>query len=265
MAGLRPAAAALAGLLLLAACGDDGSSPDDATPGAAAALRVTATRSSLFDSQRTFRLEVANEGDQPVALGRVRLDSPLFDAVPTPARDTEVPPGGSLLIPLPYGDARCEPAARPSAVVAQVGGSEVALPLGEDPPDLLADLHALECAQAQVRERVDVVFGDDWQAVGPVSAAGELRLRARGDGAATVEAIEGNIVFGVRAPDRVPLLAVDAGAPEDVVPVVLVVDRCDTHALIESKRTFKFPLEVRLDGGEPAAVVLEAEPGSPAR
>ena len=42
------------------------------------------------------------------------------------------------------------------------------------------------------------------------------------------------------------------------VPVELVVDRCDTHALIESKRTFKFPLEVRLDGGPPALVVVEA-------
>jgi hypothetical protein len=38
-----------------------------------------------------------------------------------------------------------------------------------------------------------------------------------------------------------------------------VVDRCDPHALIESKRTFQFPVEVRLDGGQPARVVLEAE------
>ena len=30
------------------------------------------------------------------------------------------------------------------------------------------------------------------------------------------------------------------------------------HALIESKRTFKLPLAVRLDGGPPALVVLEA-------
>jgi hypothetical protein len=68
----------------------------------------------------------------------------------------------------------------------------------------------------------------------------------------------GNIVFGVR-------LARGVLPTATTFPVEVVVDRCDTHALIESKRTFKFPLDVSLDGGDPITYVLEAAVDTPAR
>lgn len=42
----------------------------------------------------------------------------------------------------------------------------------------------------------------------------------------------------------------------------MVAARCDTHALIESKKTFTFTLSVVVDGQEPAAleIVPEARP-----
>jgi hypothetical protein len=85
-----------------------------------------------------------------------------------------------------------------------------------------------------------------------------VTLTSRGETTATVEDVRGNIVFGVELDDgTLPATA--------SFPLELQVDRCDTHALIESKRTFKFPLEVSLDGGDPALVVLEAVAGTPAR
>jgi len=257
------ARAAAVGLVLLVACGDDGGSPvgDGAT---GVELTATATRSSLFDSQRTFRLELTNAGDAPITVASVQLDSPLFEPVPASPRDTQLAPGQRLLLPVPYGPSIC-PGSGPSSLVTVVTGEDVVVPLGQSPAGVMDTLHEVECGEAAVRDAADVDFGDDWTATGPRSAQGEIVVATHRETEVTVDGVRGNIVFGVRPadPDR-PLTVAGAGEVGRL-PLELVVDRCDTHALIESKRTFKFPLEVRLDGGPPALVVLEAEPGSPTR
>lgn len=258
------ARAAAVGLLLLAACGDDGGSP---VGGGATGveLTATATRSSLFDSQRTFRLELTNEGDVSVTVASVQLDSPLFEPVPASPRDTQLAPGQRLLLPVPYGPSICPGAGR-SNLVTVVSGDEVVVPLGQVPVGVMDALHEVECGEAAVRDAADVDFGADWTSTGPRSARGDVVVETHGETEVTVDGVRGNIVFGVRVADTDPPLLTVAGAGEvGRLPLELVVDRCDTHALIESKRTFKFPLEVRLDGGPPALVVLEAEPGSPTR
>lgn len=256
--------AAAVGLLLLAACGDDGGS--QVGGGATGVeLTATATRSSLFDSQRTFRLELTNEGDVSVTVASVQLDSPLFEPVPASPRDTQLAPGQRLLLPVPYGPSICPGAGR-SNLVTVVSGDEVVVPLGQVPVGVMDALHEVECDEAAVRDAADVDFGADWTSTGPRSARGDIVVETHGETEVTVDGVRGNIVFGVRVADTDPPLLTVAGAGEvGRLPLELVVDRCDTHALIESKRTFKFPLEVRLDGGPPALVVLEAEPGSPTR
>jgi hypothetical protein len=236
-------------LVLVGACSDD-AEPE---------LSATATRSSLFDSQRTFRLELVNDGTEEVTVTSIQLRSPRFAEVEAGDRDTELAPGQRLLLPLPYGESVCPGSEEPPVVVAVIDdGSELELPLAQDPEDVMDDLHALECEQQSVRDAVDLSFGDDWQPTGPRSATGVVEVRPTGDTPVEVGAMAGNIVFGVRlAPGALPAV--------DTFPVEVVVDRCDTHALIESKRTFKFPLDVRLDGGEPITSVLEAVPGTPAR
>ncbi len=99
---MRRRAGAVGTLLLLlapTACGSDhsGSSAAPTPP----PLSATATRSSLFDSQRTFRLELTNEGDDAVTVTSVQLASPLFATVPPSARDTQLAPGRRLLLPVP--------------------------------------------------------------------------------------------------------------------------------------------------------------------
>ena len=258
------ARAAAVGLVLLAACGDDGGG--QVGGGATGVeLTATATRSSLFDSQRTFRLELTNDGDAPVTVASVQLDSPLFEPVPASSRDTQLAPGQRLLLPVPYGPSIC-PGAGPSKLVTLVSGDEVVVPLDQVPVGVMDALHEVECGEAAVRDAADVAFGDDWTSTGARSARGEVVVATHGETEVTVDGVRGNIVFGVRGADTDPPLLTVAGAGEvGRLPLELVVDRCDTHALIESKRTFKFPLEVRLDGGPPALVVLEAEPGSPTR
>ena len=251
------------GLVLLAACGDDGGSGGGGATGVE--LAATATRSSLFDSQRTFRLELTNEGDAVVTVASVQLDSPLFEPVPASPRDTQLAPGQRLLLPVPYGASIC-PGSGPSSLVTVVAGDDVVVPLDQSPAGVMDALHEVECGEAAVRDAADLDFGDDWTPTGPRSARGAIVVATHGDTEVTIDDVRGNIVFGVRLGDFGPPLLTVAGAGEDGrLPVELVVDRCDTHALIESKRTFKFPLEVRLDGGAPTLVVLEAESGSRTR
>ena len=247
---------ALAATLLLAACSDD--SGPTTTTDADVRLAATATRSSLFDSQRTFRLELTNESDGDVAVETVQLRSGLFEEVEPSIRDTQLAAGQRRLVPLPYGDSVCPAEDQPSVVVAVVGGEEVEVPLAQDPEHVVDDLHALECDQQSVRDAVDLSFGDEWIGTDLRSASGQVLVEPTGATEVEVQAMAGNIVFGVRLDDGV--LPATTG-----FPVELVVDRCDTHALIESKRTFKFPLDVSLDGGEPITYVLEAEVDTPAR
>jgi hypothetical protein len=241
-----------AALLLLAACADD------APTAAAPHLTATATRSSLFDSQRTFRLELENTGEREVTVDTVQLRSGLFEEVEASARDTQLAAGRRLLVPLPYGESVCPAGDEPSVVVADVDGEAVEVPLAQEPEHVMDELHAVECDQQSVRDAVDLAFGDEWAPTGPRSARGLVQVTPGGDVPVEVEAMAGNIVFGVR-------LGAGVLPTDSAFPVEVVVDRCDTHALIESKRTFKFPLEVSLAGEAPITFVLEAEVDTPAR
>ena len=241
-------------VLLVAACGSDDPPSVEAPP--SPGLSATATRSSLFDSQRTFRLELTNEGAEAVTVSSVQLASPLFAPVPASPRDTRLAPGRRLLLPVPYGESVC-PASGPAELVVEVAGTESRLALAEDPEGVMGALHEVECAEATVRAAADLVFAD-LVATGPRSVEGDLVVTGRGATEVAVDGIRGNIVFGVRVDPGPDLVTVAAQGEVGRVPVELVVDRCDTHALIESKRTFKFPVEVRLDGGPPALVVVEA-------
>jgi hypothetical protein len=251
----RWAGALAASLVLLGpACGSDDGTSAGSPP--SAQLSATATRSSLFDSQRTFRLELSNDGEDAVTVASVQLASPLFAPVPASPRDTRLTPGQRLLLPVPYGESVC-PASGSSALVVEVAGAESELPLAQDPEGVIEALHEVECEEAAVRAAAGFALAD-LVPTGPRSVAGNLVVTGRGDTAVTVDGVRGNIVFGVRVASGPDLVTVAAEGEVGRVPVELVVDRCDTHALIESKRTFKLPLAVRLDGGPPALVVLEA-------
>ncbi len=252
----RRGAALLLVLVLAGACGDDGDG--GATAAEAPHLRATASRSTLFNTQRTFRLLLENEGDATVPVTSIQLDSPLFEPVDPSVRDTELAPGQGLLMPLRYGDAACDVEAPvDQTVVVDVDGDEVGVPLAQDPDGVVDDLHTTECTDAAIRARVDIGFGDEWALGRPFTARGLLEIEARRDGVATeVEAVEGNVIFGIEAPlPTMPGLGIEVGA----LPVTVSADRCDRHALIESKRTFIFRITVAVDGEPPFPLDIEAE------
>lgn len=266
------AAALVATSVAVALCpADRGASVEPAGAAATPAdadLHATLQRSRLFETQRSLRVSVWYEGDHDVRLESVQLDTPLFETVTAQTRDPVVHAGGRIVaMPVQFGTARCDAEEAPPRLVVGIDGTEQAIPLGESPVGLLADLHGEECAVAAVREVVDVRFGDDWERVDSKTIEGTVELEQRRPGTtASVEDVLGNVIFDADADARSdPLMAVDDDEPSATIGLTVNASRCDPHALTEYKRTFILVAMVGVGDDEPLRVDIVADEGTPAR
>lgn len=242
-------------------CGED-------PPGAdapAASLHARVERSRLFETQRQAKLVLRNDGTSDVTIEEVLLDSPLFETGAAQPRRSVLRAGEVVSMPVDIGPPICDaPSEAADGVAGEVrigvGGTTVRLPFEEPARHRLADLQAQECDQRRLGEAVELHFGDDVERVSPSSVRTTLEVR-RVDGgrSVAVEEVRGSVIFGVATDGRAaPLLTLAADEDVAVAEVVIGAERCDPHALIESKRTFAFPAFVRLDDG--AAVRIEVVP-----
>ncbi len=236
--------------------GPDSSEPD---PSDTDGTSATATASTLFDTQRTFRLELRHEGPPHAVTGLV-LDSPWYKPVEVTPRDFTLT-SGPVLVPLPYGVADCRhgspaPGADVGQVVLTTQDGQRRIPLRPHPDNLVAQRHRRECAVAAIAEVADLAFGDAWTPVAPRVVTGDLVVAMAGGASIEVRGVEGNIIFAMEAEQPLPF-AVDPGSTGRLA-VRASAARCDTHALIEAKRKLHFPLAVSLDGADPVIVEVEA-------
>jgi hypothetical protein len=251
---------------------EDADSGDADRPGLAATsdtaeadggLHAALRRSTLFQPVRALSLDVRFDGDHDVQISAIQLSSPLFEPVPPQPRDPVLRAGGGpVTMPLQFGAVRCEEEADgPAQLIADVAGEEVLIPIDESPAGLLGDLHAAECAVAAVMADVELRFGDDWVHTAPRTAEGEVEVIQRHPGVtATVEELRGNVIFTVDAGDEPdPLIEVSDDRPSDGVAVAITASRCDSHALIEYKRTFTFIAMVRIGDDEPVRIDVQAD------
>jgi hypothetical protein len=243
---------------------DDAGGLAGATPRAEHDLRATLQRSRLFETRRALEVLVRNDGDHEVRFGAVQLGSPLFEPVAPQPRDPVLRPGDAAVsMPLQFGTADCDAVADgPPQLVAGIGGHEVRIDLAESPDDVLAKLHASECAVTAAREGADLRLGDDWEQTGPRTVEGEVEMAQRRSGVTTtVEGLEGNVIFTLEAltDDAAPLLEVSDDSPSAAVGVAITASRCDPHALIEYKRTFTFVALVDVGADRPLRVDIKAE------
>lgn len=250
---------ALLAASVLAACGGDQVGRPATEPPAAEArtstsmvaeeVSVAVERSRLFEQQRSLGVTVRNATDAPVVVDDVRFTAGRYDEVPATDRTVTVPAGGEASFPVPFGPARCDsdddeievrfridgaPATRRSPVSGQVHRA-----------------HERECAAEAAGSAVHIDFAPDWELVGPRLVRGSLRVEALGDHEVEVTDVVTSIVFVTEMLERSaigPVLEVVAG-------------RCDTHALIESKKTFTFVVSVAIDGAEPVALDVVPDDG----
>jgi len=277
--GRRLAGPVLVALALGAACGTDDASTAVTGEPAAAPSTTSSTATStttaapapvegllaevatnrLYAPRRELGLALRNTTGAPIPVSGFQLVSPRFEPVEPTTRSVVLPPGRRLVIPLPYGPARCDGASGGyAASVVLADGRRVEVPAPQERPGDVDRVHERECAAAEARQLVDLRFEGDWAREG-VAIAGELVVERRAPGPpVVVDDVTGNVIFTLLlgADDR-PVLRL--GPDDDVasVPVTIRADRCDSHAVAEFKRPFTFLSWIGVGDGEPTPVELD--------
>jgi hypothetical protein len=119
------------------------------------------------------------------------------------------------------------------------------------------------CQEIRVTKGVTMTYGDDWTLEGSGRRArlvGEVTLE-RGDepGPITLTNLRGSVLLELHLP-RTPVMA--PGTDKITFPLVIVVPRCDEHALTESSQTFLFLAQFTMGDDDVAAI---REPTGPTR
>ena len=245
---------------LAGACGSDAGQTETA---AAPPLHAEITRSRLFELQHRLKLVLRNDGDEPVDVEALQLDLPHFEPVDPQERHSHLVPGRAVAIPVDFGDARCPPATdTDSAVVLTIAGTPQRIPLVE-PSDALAVLNERQCLERRVHDAFAITWGEDLTPAGELAVGTTLDVdRLQPDHTLDIELVRSSVVINLAAVGGGhPSLALGAEDDRASVDVVFNASRCDSHALTESKKTFVFVAELRLDDGPVIPIDLPAEDG----
>lgn len=250
-------------LVLLTACGAP-SAPDPQPQRSAEPAQVSAELQQYRRDEALHQLQVkvAGVGTREVVIDRVALTLPGFDDVPAFEPGTVLAPGRRADLRVVYGAARCEGDRPVSAEGAEVvrldldGADQPVEVEASDPRGLLVRLAEQECARRAVTDAVPLSFLDAWSPLGSgddLTVAGVLRVGPASDDAA-LASIDGTTLFGITTATSLPL---ELSGPAVDVPVAVAPQRCDPHAVAESKRGYAFRVGVSLDGAEPVLVTVD--------
>jgi hypothetical protein len=210
-------------------------------------------------ADRVLEVKVANAGDTDLEVAALEVVADGFTGSGRQPHDSTVAAGRRVDLRVPYGQPDCDTA--PSGVRVRLwpAGSEVPIePRLTGGSDLLARIHARECADAAVRQALDVAWTPTWQPVGsgPSTVVDGVLWVGPARRAVEVVSVEGTTLFATRA-DTLPARVEPGGPPSDV-RVRFSPQRCDPHAVGESKRGYAFGVRVRVEGLD--EVVLTVEP-----
>ncbi|MCU1693177.1 MAG: hypothetical protein JWM64_2268 [Frankiales bacterium] len=247
--------AALLALALVAGCS---SAPDPVAPASDVGLsgRLIQYRDDL--TRRYVQVEVSSS--RPVQLLDVALRTRGFGRAPVRETGAQLTADDRVDLPVPYGAVRCDerPGADALLTVRTPDGREraVRLPLA-DADALLGRLHAAECAEQDLREQVDLALGPALRVEGDAVLTSLVLTRRSGRARVSVPRLDGNIIF-VETLAAPLVLEPEAERAETVLRAV--AERCDAHALTESKQTGTVRVPVSVDGADPLLVRLVFPP-----
>ena len=246
--------ACLAGLVT--SCSQPGAVPP---PDPEVTVQVLQYRRDVAD--RAIEVKVENPGESALTVDAVELEFPGFGAVPRTEEDAVLAPGRRVDLRLPLGPTDCTTTATARTPVVRLwldGSTEPAV-LEVTDPRALVKVHQRECAEQAVREVLDVRFVTDaWERRGrgdSLVVHGVLRVDPDPGSSATVTALEGSTLFAV-TPEPLPPRVDDAVD----VPLTLLPQRCDPHAVGESKRGYTFGVRVGVEGQDDVLLPVEPDP-----
>jgi hypothetical protein len=260
--GAAWAAASCVAALLVVGCASD-TEPGVPEP----ELRGRVRQSNLDQSLATIRVQVLNDGPEPVDVGDLVLHVPPF---PDAASETDavIPPGHRIDFRVVYGEpTTCSsstptPAAATAEALADGRPVEITV---DDSQNVLSRLLTLFCDRQRLAELVKVSLGESWTP----DPSGDALLgtiefrRVGGDAAVTVQTIRGSVIFLLQPTRPVEPIAVLRAEQDAIsVPIRATALRCDPHALAEGKKNYVFAVWLGMAGGpQEVKVELRVEVG----
>ena len=238
------------GTLLLGGCA--------AAPDTDPALTVALEQSRDNENRHLLQVALTNDGGEPVEVVRLQLRSPAYSGVAPTVREDVLAPGRRLAFPIAYGAADCRRSGPATVVVGHRRDGvlrETELDVPADDP-LLGRLHDRECRLVALGRTAGLSF-TGWSRVGGAARAELVLTRRRGPEPVAVTAVDGSVIFTLRATGPLPLAL---SGPQVRVPVEATPTRCDPHALAESKRTYEFSLAVAYGDGPPLTAAVRPDP-----
>lgn len=204
-----------------------------------------------------------NETDQDLAVTGVGLDWPGFGTFLTDYETTVI--AGRILdlrfrLPTPTCETTDEPVVGRLRVGTGDGETVVEDVLDGSGTGYVTRIWDRWCQDIRATTGVTLTYGDDWTIEGAGRRArlvGELTLE-RGDeaGRIALNQLRGSVLLELHLPRR---LVIEPGEDRATAPLVMVVPRCDEHALTESSQTFHFQAQFQF--GDDAVSALRIPPG----
>jgi hypothetical protein len=264
----RAVAPLAACLTLVAACspGVDGAASERTqTLQESVAVELLQYRRDVAD--RVLEVKVTNAGDAELKVAALEVVADGFTGSGRESHESTIAAGRRVDLRTPYGKPECGTAENPAPSPAPSSVRVRLWPAGSDAPiepeltagaELLGRIHARECADQYAREAIDVAWAPTWQRVGSgptLVVDGVLRV-GPARRAAEVVSVEGTTLFATQT-EALPA-GVEPGSPPSDVRVRFSPQRCDPHAVGESKRGYAFGVRVRVEGQD--EVVLTVQP-----
>ncbi|MDN3496966.1 hypothetical protein QL996_13575 [Planococcus sp. APC 4015] len=211
---------------------------------------------------RQAQVRVVNGTDAAIEIGDVAVaDDRFADAAQRadPGRTTIVRPGATVDIRVQLPAMACETDAGAPTVALTLPTGVARGPI-DDTLGVIAPLHERECRAERLAEDVSLTFADFEPSANPAPARLDLVVETTGGGEALVTGIRPTnlLMFDGLGGAPLPLDIDSASAGVGVVPLPVVPQRCDPHAVQEDKRGTVFTVDVEIDG-EPGVIELAAD------
>lgn len=211
---------------------------------------------------RIVAIQLTNQRDDAITLVRAELETPQLVDAAVWDRGTTLPAGVAVDLRVSLTEPACPLAddLTPSVTVEFVTAAGITRRVSGEPSQpagVLTRIAHEDCLIAAVDAQAKIAVKSVEYTLGSkVPAVLTLGIEpSDADGSVTIVGVRATILFGLVDPLGNPSQGyelhrvLERGGDNSDLPILLVPNRCDTHAVAEDKRGTFIPLEVEVEGG----------------